>query len=85
MAGGALSLVLAARSAHTVNSAPTGTPWVDVEGDERAAQRRAVLGGVLLGVGAAAALAGIVWFTVGSNDDVQVSLGADGATVRGSF
>jgi hypothetical protein len=66
--------------------AQRGTAWTDVSGAYQRSEAESIAGGVLLGVGAAAAAAGIVWVaTSGGSSEVEVAPTAGGLIVRGTF
>ncbi len=82
IAGGALGLGLAAKSANTVNDAEDGTSWSSVRDDAQAADRRRVAGAITGAFGVALLAAGAVWHV---NSSVDVEARATGVAVRGSF
>lgn len=87
---GAVFLGLAAGSAGTVNDAASSRMryWDEVSGDASNVSTFSVVGGVLVGVGAAAALAGLTWLLVGGGDDApeaNVAAAPGGFVVWGRF
>lgn len=80
---GAILLGLAESEAGSVRDAPAGTPWLDVEGAHARADAFGMAGGVLLGVGLAAAVAGVIWGAVEISADTQVAFGPGSVSVRG--
>lgn len=90
--GGALALAgavlfgVAVSRADEVRDAAPGTPWVDLRGAHVDADALGIAGGVLVGIGAAAAVAGIVWVIVGSSEgSPEVALGPGCVAVRGAL
>lgn len=83
---GAVLLGVAAADVASVEGAQRGTAWTDVSGAYQRSEAESIAGGVLLGVGAAAAAAGIVWVaTSGGSSEVEVAPTAGGLIVRGTF
>lgn len=82
---GAVFLGLAEARAAEVRDAQEGTPWARVRDAHAQADSFAIVGGVLLGAGAAAAAAGLVMaFTLGEAQ-VEAALAPGGAVARGRF
>lgn len=52
-----------------VEEAPRGSAWGDYEGDSSAARRLGGAGQTLIGIGAAAAIGGVIWAIVSSGSD----------------
>lgn len=73
--------------AGEVESAPEGTPWRDVDAAYAQAHDLSIAGGVLLGVGAAAMVAGIVWGVVelGGASDTEIALSPGRIQLTGRF
>jgi hypothetical protein len=85
LTGGVL-LGLGVSDASTVANAPMGTEWADLEGAYGRAAPLEISGGVLLGVGLAAALGGVVWgATAPSASEPRVSVGPGSLSVAGVF
>lgn len=89
--GGVALLVVSAVDAACVTSpsgcveAPEAPRWGEVrEGYDRIPAFQAV-GGVLLGLGAAAAIAGVVWAVSAGGRSAEVALGPAGVALRGRF
>jgi len=85
---GAVLLGLAAADVATVEGVTreSGTAWSDVEAAYGRSETESIAGAVLLGVGGAAAVAGVVWVVAGSSSArVEVVPSAGGGVVRGSF
>lgn len=87
-AAGVVMLVLASSAASNVTDAEDGTPWTDVSSDYDSAGTLGVIGGVAVGVGAAAAAVGIGWMIAGGSgeeDPVAVRIGPGSLALRGRF
>lgn len=83
---GAVLLGVAAADVASVEGAERGTAWRSVEDAYGRSEAVSIAGGVLLGVGAAAATAGIVWVAAsGGQSEVEVTPTAGGVIVRGTF
>ncbi|MBN8611414.1 MAG: tetratricopeptide repeat protein [Deltaproteobacteria bacterium] len=83
---GAVLLAVAAADVAAVEGASPGTHWSEVRGAYERSEAESIAGGVLLGVGAAAAVAGVVWAVAGSGgSEVEVAPTAGGVVVRGTF
>jgi len=84
--GGAL-LGVAASDVDRVENAPQDAPWSDYEESASRAEPLSIAGGVLLGVGAAAAALGIVLAVTsgGSDESVALRVGPTSLAVTGSF
>ena len=83
---GAVLLAVAAADVAAVEGASPGTHWSEVRGAYDRSEAESIAGGVLLGVGAAAAIAGVVWAVAGSGgSEVEVAPTAGGVVVRGTF
>ena len=86
---GAILLGLAAAAASDVSGASPGTPWSDVRDAYANADTFGIAGGVLLGVGALAMAAGLVWGIVELPNEqgatVDVAIGPGQVTLRGRF
>ena len=91
VASGAVLLVLAQGDIDDVEGAPRGTRWSAVSGAYDAAPVESGVGFALLGVGAAGALAGLIWALGDKDDDraqagrVRVALSPAGARLSGVF
>ena len=85
LATGAILLGVAAADVASVEGADRGTPWPSVSDAYQRSEAESIAGGVLLGVGAAAVAAGIVWVATSGSSDVEVAPTAGGLLVRGSF
>lgn len=88
--GGTVLLILAGSSAGTVEDAPQGTPWAEVEGDYDQAGLFSGLGAVGIGVGSALVAGGLVWVVLsedesGEENAVDLAVGANSVTLKGSF
>jgi hypothetical protein len=87
VAGGVLFGVAIADTS-TVENVPVGTPFAEVQSAYDRAQLLGWLGPVALGVGGAAAIAGLVWALAGGSKGsaaVEVDAGLLGVQVRGSL
>jgi tetratricopeptide (TPR) repeat protein len=85
-AGGGVALLVAAGAAGTVEDAPQGTPWVDLRDDADQADTLSVVGGVMLGVGGALAVGGLLWALAsggGGAEAPAVAVGPGGVHFRG--
>ncbi len=82
---GTVLLVLGADDASFVARAPAGTEWADLAARYDRAAPLQIAGGITLGVGVAAAAAGLVWRMVGGSERAQLSLGPGGLSLRGTF
>jgi tetratricopeptide (TPR) repeat protein len=84
---GAILIGLAAADVASVEGAAQGTAWADVSGAYDRSEPMSIAGGVLLGVGVAAAAAGVVWAVAGgsSGSSTEVAVGPGSVAVRGSF
>ena len=83
---GAVLMGVAAADVAAVEGASRGTRWETVEGAYARSEAESIAGAVLLGVGGAAALGGIVWAVTGSGGTrVEVSPTAGGLVARGTF
>lgn len=84
---GLVLVAVADGRASEVESAPEGTPWRDVDAAYGQAHDFSVAGGVLLGVGAAVAVAGVVWGVValGGAGDTEIALSPGRIQLTGSF
>ncbi len=83
---GVAMLAVAGGAASTVSDAPAGTAWVDVESDYDSAGTFSVVGSVLIGVGLAAAVGGLVWVIAGGGDEeTQVAVSPMGVLLRGTL
>lgn len=83
IAGGVLiGIALADKS--TVENAPPGARWDDYMGERDRVGTFSTVGAILLGVGAAAAVTGIIWIAIGG-DDAEVAALPGGVSVRGRF
>jgi tetratricopeptide (TPR) repeat protein len=83
---GAVLLAVAAADVAAVEGASPGTRWSEVRGAYDRSEAESIAGGVLLGVGAAAAAAGVVWAVAGGGgSEVEVAPTASGVVVRGTF
>jgi len=88
LAGGALSLGLAAASRSAATDVDEGTPWLEVADDAERADRRAGIGIGLLAVGAVLGTVGLVLvMRAGGDDDDEVALrvGPAHLSIEGSF
>ncbi|MAQ17219.1 MAG: hypothetical protein CMN30_20795 [Sandaracinus sp.] len=83
LAVGGLALVAAALPARA--DAEDATTWPAADEANQQARLRSGAGYILLGVGAAAALAGIVWLRVRTRAAYDVALGPSGVQLRGTF
>jgi len=79
---GAVFVGLGAKDASSVEDARDGATWSSVSGDYERAPRHQQIGLALLGVGTAAAVAGIVWAVTGggSSDDSDSAQDAGGVS-----
>ncbi|MCZ7681037.1 MAG: tetratricopeptide repeat protein [Sandaracinaceae bacterium] len=86
IAGVAL-LALADQRAGEVRAAEEGTLWVDVASAYADAESFSIAGGVLLGVGAAALAAGLVWgvLELSATGRAEVAVGPGRLELRGRF
>ena len=82
IAGGALALGLAAKSANEVNDSDVGTTWSSVRDHARAADRRRIAGAIVGALGVAVLAVGIAWQV---SSEVVVEARAGGAALRGRF
>jgi len=88
--GGALSLGFGIADADSIANATPGTPWSRVRDAYDRAPVLEGVGGALLGVGAALAMSGALWLTLGSADNasgqrIEVSASLTGLVVRGAL
>lgn len=85
--GGALSLGFGLADADAIANAMPGTTWSSVSAAYDRAPVLEGVGGALLGVGAALAVSGLVWLTLGSteNESVEVTASLSGLSVRGAW
>ena len=85
--GGGVSLGLAAADVASVEHAPPDTEWSTVADAFGRSEAESIAGAILLGVGGAAMVAGIVWAVLPSSESasVTVSVSPGGLIARGSF
>jgi hypothetical protein len=83
-AAGAVLLGVGIADTSVVEGATVGTPFDEVEGNYDRARVLAWLGPLVLGVGAAAAVAAITW-RVASSSSASVEVSVGGVRVRGTF
>jgi hypothetical protein len=84
---GAVFLGLASGAKGRVESAPMGTYWDTVEGDAADASTFSIVGAILLGVGGAALVGGLVWLLVGGDGEAEqgVAIVPGGVSAWGRF
>lgn len=85
---GAVLMGVAAGEAGRVTGAPDGARWEELEGTASGAEALWAAGLVLLGVGGAAMVAGLVWGIAGGGEDrpsARLRLLPGGARVEGTF
>jgi len=83
---GAVLMGVAAADVASVEGATRGTRWETVEGAYARSEAESIAGAVLLGVGGAAVIGGIVWAVTGSGGTrVEVAPTAGGLVARGTF
>ncbi|MFO0683746.1 MAG: hypothetical protein U0234_16930 [Sandaracinus sp.] len=82
---GVVMLAVGLDDAAVVSRAPAGTEWADLAARYDRAVPLEITGAVALGLGVAAAAAGIAWITMQPSADTQLVLGPGSVTVRGSF
>ncbi len=86
---GGVLLALGQSARHRVENAAVGTSWADVSGDYDSAAPLGNAGIAALAVGAVAAGVGLTLLVLSGDDDngaaVEVTAGAQGLFVRGSF
>lgn len=87
---GAVLLGVGMMDTASVEHASYPAHWSDVQGAYDRAFPLTLTGGIALGVGAAAAIGGVLWIALGtsptgSGGSVSASLGLDGLTLRGTF
>lgn len=84
---GAVLVGVAASDVDRVQNAPQDAAWADYEESASRAEPLSIAGGVLLGVGAAAAALGIVLAVTsgGSDESVALRVGPTSLAVTGSF
>jgi hypothetical protein len=82
---GAILVGVGASDAATISNAPRATEWADLEGAYARATPLEITGGVALGVGVAAAVAGIVGLATSSERSIAVGIGPGALTLRGTF
>jgi tetratricopeptide (TPR) repeat protein len=84
---GGVLMGLASAAKGRVESAPMGTYWDTVEGEAADASTFSIVGAILLGVGGAALVSGLVWLLVGDRDDAHrvVAILPGGVSVWGRF
>ncbi len=82
---GAVLLGLAESQAAVVRDAPANTPWSDVAGAHADADTFGIAGAVLLGVGGAALVAGLIWGVIElpGDADAEVAFGASHVLIQG--
>jgi hypothetical protein len=87
MAGGGVLLALAQSDVSTVEGAEKGTRWSELEGAYDGAPVKSTAGVVLLGVGAAGLVAGVLWALAEDDSDaaVNVTRQRDRLTLGGRF
>jgi tetratricopeptide (TPR) repeat protein len=85
---GAVLVGLAAADVATVENAPQGTPWTNVQAAYGRSEGLSIAGFVCLGIGGAALAAGLGWGVVdlGAADEApRVSIGPGGVALSGVF
>lgn len=90
LVGGGVLVALAQSDIGSVEDAPKGTRWSDRSDAYDAAEGKSIAGFVLLGVGAAGLVAGLVWQFAGDDGDetsgaLSVGIAPDRVQLRGRF
>ncbi len=85
--GGAALLVIGTGQISDVEGAELGSQWSDFEGDADSGPTLATVGAVLVGVGGAALVTGVVWLALGGGTDEQapISMMPGGLCMHGRF
>jgi hypothetical protein len=84
LAGVAL-LIVGVIDTNTVQNASYPSHWSDVRSAYDLAFPLSLTGAVALGVGAAAAIGGVIWIALGGGGHTEVALTPNGVSLRGSF
>jgi hypothetical protein len=85
--GGAVMLAVALGDIAKVEEAKPNTRWYEVEASYDRAPMLSTVGSILIGVGAAGALGGLIWHASEGDDanEIALQLAPTGVKLRGSW